>query len=465
MPRHPLMPLPMNSWKPVMKIFRVLALVAVTLAGCTRNVYDVELAPAGSSLERKLTVKQQNIPESDPPNAFENEMRRIAEAYGVAAPTPGKSHVFRGRFTGRMPNDVGGYGTFTRWDTPLGAAAVYIERFRGNDDMVDVMQSRKAVADRVADLLVAWLGAELKAEPEWPALRRFLDENLRRDLQNLSILAWSSDLAGSSEPSAERYIRMLQYIVERGYLEPREIPAINRAFADCLRGENERLTTWFAQLIAARAGGGAWRMPERLATPDAVVKSLTIFLETTVEYARLHDEWEQKIKMDPDAMKPDGMAVAGQLVLNLLLGGGNVQLGGDWLDVALKTGRPAVFTNGRWSVDQEKIRWPQQVLGREGFPPIMYAVWDEPDEACQKSHFGAVVLRGQSLLGFCIWYRGLTVAERKEWDAMIDRLVPESNHEKILSDFRFSREPASRNQKQDLEQTGVEEILAGLKKR
>src|SRR5579872_531013 len=96
------------------------ALLTVVLAGCTRNTYDIELNPVGDSLERELTVKQVNTASADSPAAFDDEARRIAREYQVPAPTPGKTHVFRGTFSGRMPSDIGGSGTFTRWETSFG---------------------------------------------------------------------------------------------------------------------------------------------------------------------------------------------------------------------------------------------------------------------------------------------------------------------------------------------------------
>jgi len=100
----------------------------------------------------------------------------LSEEYHVAPPAPAKSHIFRGRFSSRMPNDVGGHGSFTRWDTPLGSTAVYVERFRGTDDAAGELNCRQAAADSLVDLLIGWLEGEFKNDPEWPAILKFLEE-------------------------------------------------------------------------------------------------------------------------------------------------------------------------------------------------------------------------------------------------------------------------------------------------
>jgi hypothetical protein len=367
-----------------------------------------------------------------------------------------------------MPDDVGGHGTFTRWDTPLGSVSLYVERFRGNDDLAAVLKRREATADRVVELVVAWLAKELKGDPQWPALQQFLHEDFRHDLHNLTLYAWRMSLAHKAEKTDENFdpiVRVLQYLVERGYLEPDEIPKISRAIADCERGDYERLMTWFSGFISARLRGDVPRVPENLASPEGLAKSLTAFLETTDEYAALEQRWREKLKVYPDVEKPDGMSVASELAVKLLLGNFDFELNTDLLTVALKTSRAAIFTNGRWLAESTTIKWREQPLTRDGLPPIFYAVWDDPDEERQKRNLGAIALHGEALMAFCIWYRGLTAAERDEWDSFIDGLRPGPELQKALNDFHFTHEPDSREKDQRLASATVAAILKGLNER
>src|SRR5262245_10537156 len=237
-----------------MKITTCLASLAVLLAGCVRNSYEVELTPAGSSLDRKLTVRQQTRG-ADPANAFDVEVRKIAQEYRVAPPRPpaaAKTHEFQGRFAGRLPRDVGGYGTFTHWETELGSVSIYVERFRGDDDAEGVLKRRQASADRLVELAVAWLRPELDGDPQWPAFRQFLQKDFRRDLHNVAIYAWTMGMARTSDEFTEVLVRGLQYVVERGYITPDDVPAISRAIADAQRGDHERLMKLCNRLLADR---------------------------------------------------------------------------------------------------------------------------------------------------------------------------------------------------------------------
>jgi hypothetical protein len=448
-----------------MKISHWLAWLAVILAGCVRNSYEVEVAPVGGSLDRKLTVRQQTRG-SGPANAFDEEVRKIAAEYRVAPPPPpaaAKKHEFQGRFAGRLPQDVGGYGTFMHWETELGSVSIYVERFRGDDDAEGVLKRRQASADRLVELAVAWLRPELEADPQWPGFRQFLQKDFRRDLHNVTIYAWTMGMARTSDDFTEALVRGLQYVVERGYITPDDVPAISRAISDAQRGEPERLMTLCKRLIAARLGGKIPQIPKGLATPEELVKSLNKFLESTDEYVKIIKEWEKQRATDPHVQRPEGMAVLNRLLGDLFLAGTGVQLGGDQVTVGLNIDRPAIVTNGHWTEESRKINWAARSLSNEGWPALMYAAWDEPDETAQKAHFGKLVLQGEPLLNYCLWYRGLTDAEQQEWDKFIDTLAPGTDHERALNNFRFGHEPADRDRGQRLASDTVAALLKGLK--
>jgi len=441
-----------------MKFAGWLAVLGATLAGCVQNEYDIELTPAGKFLERNVTIRRHG------PEGSADELQRLGKEYNVPPPAPAKMHAFQGRFAGRTPDDVGGFGTFTRWDTALGSVVVYVERFRGNIDAAGELKRRQAAADRTVELLLGWLERELKKEPQWPALQKFLDEEFRRDLFNLSITAWTLGLTDRSDEIAEPIVRAAQYLVERGYMTPDEIPAIRRAFDDTKREDYERLLTWLRKLIVARMGDE--RAPpltfQFLASPERLMGSLRAFLETTEEYSRLEQAWQVKLNTDPAALRPDAINVAGELLGRLFAGA--IQLGGDQLSLALKTGRPPILTNGRWSSESGKVQWPEKrLLPGEELPPILtYAAWDEPNETLQKTHFGKIVLQGKALVDYCTWYHGLTDAEQQEWDLFLDKLRPGPTLAMELDDFRFNNEPVEGDKNRGLARPAVEAIQREL---
>ena len=60
----------------------------------------------------------------------------MARAYGkTEMGETARKHRFTGKFAGRTPDDVGGAGSYTHWETAFGSASAYVERFRGSDDL------------------------------------------------------------------------------------------------------------------------------------------------------------------------------------------------------------------------------------------------------------------------------------------------------------------------------------------
>ena len=436
-----------------------LTLLAVLLSGCIQNEYGIELAPAGDSLERKLTSKLSN---HESAVAVDDEVKRLAREYHVAPPARDTTYRFQGRFAGKMPSDVGGSGIFTRWNTPLGSTLVYVERFRGNDDAAGELKRRQATANRLTELFASWLEQELKDDSHWPALQLFLDEDLRRDLYNVSIYAWTLGLTEAIDDISEPVARVAQYLVERGYFTYDEIPAIKRAVDDLARGGGRQFLVWLKRMIVVRMGFGAAPPLEFLTTTEGLGKSLSAFLETTEEYKQALHGWQQKAKANPKVTKPDAMIVAFDLLLRLLLGGPLPQ-GGDQLTLALKTGRPAVMTNGRWSPEFERTEWSRRVLPQDGQPSTLaYAVWDEPDEKTQNLYFGLIALQGKMLVDYCLWYGGLTGDEQLEWDSFLGNLRPKPALATQLQDFRFNSGPIESPQGHQLAKPAVDAILGGL---
>lgn len=199
-----------------------------------------------------------------------------------------------------------------------------------------------------------------------------------------------------------------------------------------------------------------------LATPESLKHSLDKYLEMTAEFQQLLDEWQKQLREDPTLARPDPFDVL-ELYSEDLLAGAILE-GGDQLSLGLKTGREPVATNGDWSGEDTRVSWPKQFLPQPGQPPqLTYAVWDQPDAAAQQRHFGKVVLQGESLIEYCLWYHGLTEAEQQEWDAFVGTLSPGDELPDSLKAFRFLHEPADRQRDERIAASAVDAILAGLK--
>ncbi len=208
------------------------------LAGCSSNQYEIELKPDGESVERSLTcwnvgsTPAEEGSEGSEYGAFsEEELQRIAAAYG--APVPKKldqKHTFLKRFSGQLPSDLGGSGSYTHWTNALGSTSAYIERLRGNDDLLDAIEQRMKAADRATDLLIGWLQEELGDQPPFGPLRNFLDGEFRHDLKNLSMYVWTITLSAEENEVSQQegIVRAGQYLVDRNYFKAEDLPAWGR---------------------------------------------------------------------------------------------------------------------------------------------------------------------------------------------------------------------------------------------
>ena len=118
---------------------------------------------------------------------------------------------------------MGGAGRYLHWNSSLGSAAIYMERFRGQDDLASLIDQRRRPPTRLADLLLEWFSAELHDQPKFAQLRTFLDDDLRRDLSNLVVYGLIAESLANRRPILKRRPRTLPLgmactLIERGYV-------------------------------------------------------------------------------------------------------------------------------------------------------------------------------------------------------------------------------------------------------
>ncbi len=439
-----------------------LAIVALLVTGCPQKNYTVELKPRGKVMERKLIFYRQDGTDTNGvPNYQDfptNELAAIAKEYPAGGVTQdGKRYIAAGEFAETMPDEVGGAGSYTNQATSLGSAGFYVERFRGNDDLVGMTEERFKAADQLTDLLIGWSKAELGGEAHYSELRQFLDINFRHDLKNLGTYAftiWETDAtrvqgmtteeaAKASEKSvAETTARMGQYLMERGYLKISDLP-------NFLLGWDAITVSRFMQRLVARKMGVGEAEPvpkslEFLADPDATEKSFNKYLATTEMYQAKLREWEEKKKSNPNEPKPEPSEVATELVWKVV--GLHLDLGSsdDHILVKLSLASPPVHSNGRWDDTTKMVIWESDVQMKEkasGVPTFCYASWADADEQFQKEHFGKLILGGDELIQYCLWRGELRNKRGAEWDTMLAGLQRGEGWKEKLEGFHFSDEP------------------------
>lgn len=440
--------------------------VAVAFAGCTAKHYEIELKPMGESIEREITCWEQTS--NEPPQVVsfsEDELKRIAAAYHVdVSSDKAEKHRFVRKFAGSMPNDIGGAGSYTHWNTPLGSVSGYVERFRGNDDLLTTMQQRQEAADRLVDLLIGWLSTELEDDARLAQLRAFLDNQFRQDMKNISLYSWACGLVSDDEDVDQTawLVRVGQYLVERSYFSPEQLPQLARAFRAPDSDDSARLLAFVQRFTASKMG-----ITEDQPIPPSlqVMSDVTVletsannYLRQTDEFKRLIEEWERTKATAPEAQEPEPNAVVNELMVQAFLP--NLFLGGsDQLSVRLALTNEPFATNGQWDEKAKHVRWSDRMLAADSnlseFPTFLYAMWSEPNDKAQKEHFGRVVLEGTALGEYCLWYRGLSDREAKEWDSFVSSLESNAALVDRIRSFQFTTDSELATVPRDL-------ILAGL---
>ncbi len=466
--------------------FLVLVLIGmVAVAGCQVRKYELEMTPREGHLERKLTVfEQRKDGEKWVDVAVEDrELARIAAQYGVDVPkSGGPRHSFSKECAGRLPDDVGGYGTYTRWSTSLGTTTAYVERVRGDDDIAGDLDQRRAAVQRLVALLIGGLEKELAGTPEWPKLRGFLDGEFRRDLVNLSIYIKSLELVAAHDRlhsaadwddasgiQTELCLRMAQYFVERGYLTPSQLPdwiyAVEQAMQERPGPLIAMIQRWLASRIGVPADQPVPASLARLNDTASLRASLRSYLQASDDYRALLKKQEQTPGPKRDRETPDPWTVLVELVLKAFLPGG-VFLHGHQLTATLALPREPLGTNGVWKAHEQRVEWkvslppnaePTNSSVHRYLPDILFALWVEPAAEKQVEHFGKVVLNDEELVQYCLWRCGLPEEKARLWEAFLGGLKPGADLIERINGFRFADE--SKDAKTPMASRQIREIL------
>lgn len=412
--------------------------------GCVQTVYRIDLKPLGSEIERSLSVKDSHDnADSSRRKQHDAELLRIEAFYpeGRSSDSEGLP-TFTGRFGALMPADVGGSGSFTHFQAPLGSLSIYSERFRGDDDLANALAASQRAADELIDLAIGWLDFEFSNDPADSAespidpltLKSLLDEEIRRDLKNVCLHLWMSRQTEDHSSVPSPIFRLAQYLVERDYLSFQQLPAI----ANLANQEKPEPSVMFIRGMLLRK--------LNIKTPKADVrcldilkdfprfeKSLRMYLKGTREYQELVSKRRQTDAADTE-QQIDEMQIIGERIWIAFAPG---LLGGrDRVDVALHLRQSPLLTNGQWDDKTKAVRW-SRALSDSLTPAYVFATWSVPDTDHQKLRFGSVVLQDNELAEYVLWYRGLSTEESKQWDTMFSTIDPTSSAIEKLKAFKF----------------------------
>ncbi len=427
------------------KLFAVTALAALLLAGCVQDVYQIEITPEDGAFRRVVTCWRERG--HDPPELAplpEEQLQRIEAAYDRRHTVDeGPKRRFEGRFENAMPDDVGGDGSYTRWTTSLGSLSYYVERFRGDDDLEADLAPRRKAADTLADLAVGWAESELAEQPGFGGLRDFLDHTLRRDLTNLGVYAWQAEAAKVYEEQVgeEFVVRFVQYLVERDYLGPRDVPAIYAAV-----GDDFRPLAGLVKRVLVRELEADEPVPKSLrwlSDPQRLKASFEEYVRTTDVYEEHQAEWRREHAEDPEQEPPEPADAIAQL-RDHLLAHREAPAAAAVVEVTLATEVEPLATNGQWDAEAGRVHWARRLARHRALPSVCFAAWSVPEGEAQKERFGKITLDGAELAQYVLWYEALPDDKGRQWDAFLDDLSPDDDLQRRLRRFRFDGEPEYR---------------------
>lgn len=422
-----------NQLKHVIPFYVLAACLAISL-GCTTTVYVVDLTPAETGLRRTFSVEEASGDDRNPRRPSNPEDReRLVAAYGleleVDDPLPDK---LSGVFTGRMPNDVGGFGSYHQLESPFGIASFYSERFRGSLDLTDSLQRRQASLNEAISLIERW------ATHQWPQrdgepnhgeeIASWIGTTFRNDLQNLLLVTWTHSAAGeivqgnadlTKHIPSTYFAYLAQYAAENDYLQWSEIPALFHAF----KTENTEATFKIVHQVVSRklhhaTGRDYQENLQIVLNPEQLATSLRAFLKSTDQYNELVSqrkaiaiENETELKdIDPFEL------VTGPLFVAFVP---SFMWGGDQVEVQLHLSDEPDHTNGAWDVESQSVQWNRS-LNSGPIPPLAFAVWTEPNRDRQTRLFGETKLNGDQLAMHATWYAGLNAEEGQRWRDVLD---------------------------------------------
>ncbi|MHC4464562.1 MAG: hypothetical protein ACYTAO_09970 [Planctomycetota bacterium] len=429
--------------------FIVLLLI---IAGCEEYEYCIEMKPCDEGVERRLAC---------PRNLPEDKRAAIAKLYEKHI----DPNIFWGRFDTNLPNDVGGAGFYTTFDTDMGQTTSYSERFRGNDNVNDTLEKIQMVADCSVDFLIGWLEHELGDDPNFADFKALSNKNVRHDFKNIVIYIWLSgvSLDLKSAGYGEIVARINHYVIERGYFAPKRM----RLFGASSGVDDERILRLLREWIADKMG---YSSPEIACERLGFLSDTKRAEESMKQYIRTTDlfkkAWEAKKLQENDPNAKEPQISVGEFIMH------DIDLEFDlfsWSDskieVRLACTTQPFDTNGEWNEQANQVVWVSEIAGDDRLPTFFYASWSEPSRKYQEEHFGRVVLSDEALAEYCIWRENLDAGKGKEWDSFVLSLNPGEDLEGRLSDFRFSvdQQKGPDGQKSDLAKGPRELILAGLK--
>ena len=427
------------------------AAIVLLCAGCSANRYEMEMSVEGDVLHRRL-VCWREAGHEDPPKLEEmpdGELERIASAYGMEPPENSEQKFeFSGSFAGSMPDDIGGAGRLTTYESDMGQTWIYVERFRGEDKLTVTWEAQQEAVDELAEALITWIDAELEDSPDLDAARAFVQGPLRTDLENIVAYVWLGSAVGeTSQDESPRFgfellVRLTQFLFERGYFAPTELPEF---FEVVESPDGTELLAFVRKALQSKLGPDVavddWKF---LQDAESLKQSINDGLQDFAPFEAHRDAWLQENPEDDAESAPEPADYLSDTVQRAI---GLNEHPFDSLTVTLHCPVRPYRTNGHWSDDESTVGWEAQITPHEAespqrvLPAVLFALWSVPDIEVQTARLGRVALVDEKLARYAMWYSTLPPREVAEWDAFVSDLQPTGDLQTEIENFRFTSDP------------------------
>ncbi len=437
------------------------------LTACKSTHYELELHPQESKLQRQLKTWVDSGKEGEFGTLNTETIGRIAAEYQAAVPEELNVELeFSASFGPEMPQDVGGVGWYNYWPSSMGTLYSYTEQFGGNENLSAGLDRGMLAIDRLLKTLTLWLDAEFEEAQDLQQLTAALNREIRADFRNLFLLIWVDEVSPEGAfKEAELIVRIAQYLSNRGYFEPADIPEFLLAAYELDNDIDERMVGLITRGIATRMGVPEGDpLPPSLAALgedwEAYGDSFEMFVEGSEQILALAHKWAAEdggsVGVDKeDQISPDSIFDT-FLEINIFSAGSSSPL-----QVALHLPRKPVETNGDWDEETGVVTWSDRIDLAENpieLPASSFAFWVTPATDFQNKHFGTIVIDDDELVEYALWSNSLALEQRAEWDALLKTLDAESNAVNELENFRFSDSP----EVQDAIYAGIRDLLTQL---
>ncbi|MBI5724078.1 MAG: hypothetical protein HZA50_08990 [Planctomycetes bacterium] len=375
--------------------------------GCPTDVYEIQMEPKDRQIERVTYFHPAGQQQSSDTQ-------------------PSTKPITSGLFAGRLPDDVkDGYGQYATYKTDMGTACIYIERFRGSDDIVGLIEIRLKACDLLADMTIKWAEDEFAKNKAAEKLMKYAKGPFRADLKNICMYLWLGNAMtfvattqGANEDNKvsgpEIFARLMLYLVERGYCTQKDIPSI---FSE----NNEES---IARLILINKAGLDKDEAQAVASLEIYQDGMEkLFAVGQNKFAERLSDIIKQAKLE--ISEKDSHEERVKILYAITVLGSYVALavGEPKVRCSLKTATQPLESNGLYEKEENAVKWklrfPQM---KNQLSAVAYATWAQADEKFQKEHFGSVLLAGWNLFSYCMWENSLDGQKLKVWQETIRNL-------------------------------------------